>query len=138
ATVWPDSLFENWLHVAIPFSLANFWWESAWGFFDLGHQLFPEIVMADPRLSVVLAPGDANSQIRDALVNGAIQQATSRFAPAWAQFDVALFWFAQPTDMFGGGAYSVPLGDGRTKTIPTTVVDIASPFDAACQELGHA
>ena len=141
ATVWSDSLFENWLHPAIPFSLGNFWWESAWGFIDLQYQLFPEFVMTDPRPSVVLAPGEPpdflNSKKRAALVTGALQQATSQFAPFWEQFDVVLLWFAQQTDMFGGGSYPVTLRDGSTKQIKTTVVDLASPFDGACQELGH-
>jgi hypothetical protein len=53
--------------------------------------------------------------------------------------------------MFGGGAFPVPLplDDGgllgflfppsqQYKQLPACVVDVASPFDSVCQELGHA
>jgi len=141
ATVWSDALFDNWMHPAIPFSLGNYWWESGWGFFDLQYQLFPAFVTPDPRASVVILPTDTqaviNAKLRGALVNGAIQQATTLFAPAWDQFDIVLVWYAQKTDMFGGGAYAVPLQNGGTKMIRTTVVDVLSPFWGGCQELGH-
>ena len=34
-TVWSDTLFNNFMHIAIPYSMANFWFESGWGNFDL-------------------------------------------------------------------------------------------------------
>ena len=45
--------------------------------------------------------------------------------------------FAQQTDLFGGGSYIVPVGNG-TKSIPAAVCDIASSFDQIVQEVGHA
>ncbi len=35
ASVWSDTLFDNWMNPAIPFSLGNFWWESSWGHYDV-------------------------------------------------------------------------------------------------------
>lgn len=141
ATVWSDELFDNWMHPAIPFSLGNYWWESAWGFFDLQYQLFPAFVTPDPRASVVILPTDTqamiNDKLRGALVNGAIQQATMLFAPAWDQFDIVFVWYAQKTDTFGGGEFAVPLQNGGTKMIPSTVVDVKTQFSGVCLELGH-
>jgi hypothetical protein len=94
----------------------------------------PPDTITDPRIGT--APG--NGPQRSALVNGSIAAATSQVSPDWDHTDIVMFWHAQPTDMFGGGSYAVPLRRGGTKNIPATVVDIASPFDSACQELGHS
>lgn len=132
ATVWSDATFQNWLNPSIPFSLANFWWESSWGYFDLRTQLFPPQVLADPRPAVTVAN-------RPMLVNAVLAQAETLFHPAWEQFDIALIWCAQPTDQFGGGGpYPVPLASGGSKSIAACVVDLGSPFDGVCEELGHA
>ena len=132
ATVWSDATFQNWLNPSIPFSLANFWWESSWGYFDLRTQLFPAQVLADPR-------PDGTVASRPILVNAVLAQADTLFHPAWEQFDLALIWCAQPTDQFGGrGPYPVPLASGGSKPIAACVVDLGSPFDGTCEELGHA
>lgn len=137
-SVWPDNIFQNWLDPTIPYSLANYWWEASWGMFDFRYNLFPPFVMIDPRPAVVLAPGEnSNAKYRAALVNGAVQQATALFQPNWDSFSHVLIWYAQPTDMFGGGSVVVPLKDGGSKVIPDALVDIASPFDGVCQETGH-
>ena len=91
-------------------------------------------MVKDPR------PGVArdNDTQRRALKDAVIKTATDTIKPDWDNTDILLIWFAQPTDLFGGGGSQVTLRDGNTKTIPVTVVDILSPFDAACQELGHS
>ena len=118
----------------IPFSLGDFWWISSRGLYSLEHVLYPPIVVKDPR------PGVArdNDTQRRALKDAVIKTATDTIKPDWDNTDILLIWFAQPTDLFGGGGSQVTLRDGNTKTIPVTVVDILSPFDAACQELGHS
>jgi len=132
-SVWPDDVFDRWMRPLIPFSLGDFWWLSSKGLFNLDYTLYPPIVMADPRLTAAAG----NAAQRGALVNGAIQAATTQVSPNWDETDIVMIWYAQPTDMFGGGTYSVPLRDGGTKVIKATVVDISSAFDAICQELGH-
>ena len=114
--------------------MGDFWWSSGKALFPLDYTLYGEIVMTDPRPNVA---SDNNSQ-RAALVQGAIDAATTHIAPDWDNTDLLMIWFAQPTDLFGGGGCTVPLRGGGTKNIPVTVVDIAAPFDAACQELGHS
>jgi hypothetical protein len=133
-SVWSDDVFRKWMQPLIPFSLGDFWWTSSKGLLPLECTVYSPVVMDDPRIGV---PKDNKSQ-RDALVNGAVTAAGNQIHPDWENTDILLLWYAQPTDMFGGGTYSVPLSGGRTKQMPTTVVDIASPFDAACQELGHS
>ena len=132
-SVWSDTVFERWMQPLIPFSLGDFWWSSSMGLFDLTYTIYSPIVMADPRPT---APAGNDAQ-RAALVNGAIAAATAQVSPNWDETDILMIWYAQPTDQFGGGSYSIPLQGGGTKTIPVTVVHIASPFDAVCQELGH-
>ena len=133
-SVWSEDVFKKWMQPLIPFSLGDFWWSSGKGLFPLDCTVYAPIVVDDPRVNVAK---DNDSQ-RGALVNGAIAAATTQVNPDWDNTDILMLWYAQPTDMFGGGAYEVPLRGGGSKTIPVTVVDIASPFDAACQELGHS
>jgi len=128
-TIWSDSLFENYMHPAIPYSLANFWSESAWGYYDLSYNLFPGITMPDPN------PDRSN---RDALVDGSLQQINQMLSPQWEDYDIIFLWYAQRTDMFGGGTKNVTLKDGSIKSIPVTVADSNSRFDGVCQELGHS
>ena len=132
-TVWSTDTLEKWMQPLIPFSLGDFWWTSSRGLFNLDHRIYDPIVIADPRIGV--AP-DNDSQ-RAALVSGSIQAATASLAPDWDATDIVMIWFAQPTDTFGGGTIAVPLKAGGIKSIGVTVIDIATPFDAACQELGH-
>src|SRR5437773_5038798 len=104
-SVWSNDVFEKWMQPLIPFSLGDFWWSSSKGMFDLDYTIHNPIVMADPRLT---APS-GNGPQRAALVNGAITAATAQVAPNWDETDIAMIWYAQPTDMFGGGSYEVPL-----------------------------
>lgn len=133
-SVWSNDVFDKWMQPLIPFSLGDFWWSSSKGLFNLDYTIYNPIVMADPRLTAA----SGNGPQRAALVNGAIKAATAQVSPNWDETDILMIWYAQPTDMFGGGSYSVPLQSGETKNIPATVIDIGSPFDAACQELGHS
>jgi len=132
-TVWSADTFEKWMQPLIPFSLGDFWWTSSRGLFSLDHRILDPIVIADPRIGV--APDNASQ--RTALVTGTIQAATAQLTPDWDATDIVMIWYAQRTDTFGGGTTAVPVRAGGTKDITVTVVDIATPFDAACQELGH-
>ena len=134
ASVWSEDIFKRWMQPLIPFSLGDFWWTSGKGFFPLDCTVYSPVVMSDPRINIA----KDNATQRGALVDGAIAAATAQVHPDWGNTDILLLWYAQPTDMFGGGTANVPLPGGRTKPVPVTVVDIASPFDAACQELGHS
>lgn len=133
-SVWSEDVFRKWMQPLLPFSLGDFWWSCSQALFSVDCTIYPPIVITDPRIGA--APG--NGPQRSALVNGSIAAATSQVSPDWDHTDIVMFWYAQPTDMFGGGSYAVPLRRGGTKNIPATVVDIASPFDSACQELGHS
>lgn len=130
--VWSDTLFSNWLNSTIPFSLANFWFQSSFGQADLNFQIFPPIVMDDPRLQLSAEQQTDNAYTRSALVNAAVAQITALYKPDWSVINSILIWYAQNTDLFGGGAFAVP-----GHSIPAAVVSIGSEFDAMCQELGH-
>ncbi len=150
--MWSDASFANWLNPTIPFSLGHYWRKSSFGFADLNFQIFPSIVMDDPRLQLSPADRMNNGKSRQALVNGVSARVTASFKPDWSKIDGMLIWFAQPTDLFGGGAFPVPLPSSLPdpfgqivgllaqayKDIPVAVSDIASPFSTVCQELGHA
>jgi hypothetical protein len=131
STVWSDAQFHRWLDPSVPYSLANYWRVSGWDGIDVSSVVFPPLVIKDPRASVTTAQ-------RAPLVNAVIAAATAAFAPDWAAIEAIILWFAQPTDMFGGGSYSVPLASGGSKKVRACVVDVGSPFDQQCQELGHA
>ena len=131
-TVWSDDKFNNYMTVGIPYSLANFWWESGWGNFDLGYNLFPAIVVPDPD------PNSALPVDRGVLVDGTVAEIIKQLKPKWEDFDIIFLWFAQRTDLFGGGTKMVTLQDGSTKTLNVTVADSDSRFDGVCQELGHS
>jgi hypothetical protein len=130
STVWSDELMTNWLQPLRTFSLANFWMLSARGLFALDHTLYPPIVSNATPPSLPAGRPDFEKAVA--------AEATSQVAPDWGATDVLLLWFAQPTGWWGGGQIDVPLNDGGTKTVSVTVVDLRTPFDAACQELGHA
>ena len=129
-SIWSEDVFNNWMQPLIPFSLGNFWWSSSKGLFSLDHTIYAPIVMDDP--------GHGSVAQRNGLVTATLAAANAQISPDWDNTDIAMIWYAQPTDLFGGGSYSVPLRGGGSKNIPVTVVDIAAPFDAACQELGHS
>lgn len=95
---------------------------------------FPPVVVDDPRPDTPPG-GDA----RDRLVRAVLDQVTSVSDPDWDLFDQFLIWFAQPTDMFGGGAFALKTRPGSDRNwITGAVIDINSPFDGICQEVGHA
>ena len=152
AAVWSDATFANWLNPTIQYSLAHYWYQSSFSQADLKFQIFPPVVMDDPRLALSATDRTINGKTRPALVNAAIAKITDSFHPDWSKIDGLLIWYAQPTDLFGGGSYNVPLPleeeglldfifggpEQKYKQVPVALCDIASPFDAVCQELGHA
>jgi hypothetical protein len=133
--VWPPDRFERWMEPLRPFSLANFWWQSSRGLFDLSSRIYDPVTVGDPR--------PLSNEGRDAFVVRVIAAATAAVDPDWAHTDILLIWLAQPTGWWGGGRLPVPLrGPGGlvtgTKPVRVTVIDAMTPFDAACQELGHS
>jgi hypothetical protein len=132
-SVWSDELFDNWMRPLIPYSLGDYWWSSSKALFSLDYTLYEPLVIPDPRR---VAPPSVLP--RDALVQGCVDAATRQLAPDWDGTDILLLWFAQPTDLFGGGTANVPLSAGGTKQVSVTVMDVLSYFDYACQELGHS
>lgn len=122
--VWPRQLFENWMQPLREFSLAHFWWLSTRGFVDIACEVLDPVEIADP--------GAVTVDERDALHQAVIKAAGLR-EPDWARVDTVIIWFARPLGWWGGGKVGVPGGE-----VNVTVVDSITPFDAACQELGHS
>ena len=81
--------------------------------------------MSDPRLQA--------ADDRDRLVRAALDAVDQASHPDRDQFDRCIIFFAQPTDLFGGGTHRAPNG----KMISAAVFDIQSGFDQTCQEVGH-
>jgi hypothetical protein len=125
SAVWTDAVATNWMDPAVPFSMANFWKVSTFQQVDLSYFLFPPVVLKDPRKG---QPDD-----RDQLVRATLNEVNRVSKPNWDQFDRCIIFFAQPTDLFGGGSHTAPNG----KAITAAVFDLASGFDQACQEVGH-
>jgi hypothetical protein len=125
AAVWSDTVANNWMDPAIPFSMAHYWKTSTFQQVDLSYFLFPAVVLNDPRM----APGD----VRDQLVRGVLNEVDRVSKPDWDLFDRCIIFFAQGTDLFGGGTHLKPNG----KLITAAVFDVNSGFDQACQEVGH-
>jgi hypothetical protein len=149
--MWNDAVFGNWLNMTVQNSLAHYWFRSSLTLADLKFQIFPPIVMDDPRLNMKPEEIGDGAKTREYLVNGVTAKLTDEFHPDWSTFNGMLIWFAQQTDLFGGGGYPVPLPleegffdflfggpEQEYKNLPVAVSDIDSPFDAVCQELGHA
>lgn len=130
--VWSDEVMHNWMNPGIEYSLGHFWARSSFFQADLRYYLFPAIAMDDPRVNT-----PAGGDLRQYLVDGVTAEVTRLYKPDWKVFDSMLICFAQMTDLFGGGAFPVPV-DGGQKYLTAAVCDIASPFSSICQEVGHA
>ncbi|NGY60124.1 hypothetical protein G7043_14440 [Lentzea sp. NEAU-D13] len=126
-SVWSREQFENWMRPGIRHSLGDFWWRCSRGLFDVSSQVYDPVVVPDPGT----VTNDGRGALQDAVVKAATQV-------DWVHTDVLLIWFARPTGWWGGGEVWVPGPDGLQKKIRATVVDSITPFDAACQELGHS
>ncbi len=124
--VWSDTVASNWMDPAIPFSLAHFWRTSTFQQVDVSHVNFPPVVVTDPR--------KGKSDDRNQLVSAVLKAVDQASHPNWDQFDRCIIFFAQATDLFGGGTDIAPNG----KVIRSAVFDVASGFDQTCQEVGHA
>ncbi|RPI52188.1 MAG: hypothetical protein EHM56_08675, partial [Chloroflexi bacterium] len=133
SAVWSDAAMQAWLDPTIPFSLAHYWTRTSFLGADMRYVLFPPVVLNDPRPNT--PPG---GDVRDGLVRAVLDQVTAMSDPDWVLFDQFLICFAQPTDMFGGGAYTLKTRPGSDRTwITGAVVDVGSAFDGICQEVGH-
>lgn len=127
---WATSRVNNWMDPAIPFSMGHFWKMATFGeVIDFSHQVFPPVVLNDPR-HVPPTAGD-----RDVLQNAVLAAVDQQSHPNWDLFDRVIIFFAQRTDLYGG-AQGTRLPNGKLAGI--TVFDIDSPFDMVCQEVGHA
>ncbi|MEP7375893.1 MAG: hypothetical protein ABI675_21030 [Chitinophagaceae bacterium] len=126
--IWSDDVMHNWMNPNIPYSLAHYWTRTSLFQADMRYHLFPPIAMDDPR-----PPGATNNIRRDLLVNSVINELTLAVNPDWNIFDRLFIWFAQQTDLFGGGGYRLP----NEKYVPAAVCDIHSLFSHVCHEVGH-
>ena len=134
SAVWSDATMQSWLDPNIPFSLAHYWTRTSFFQADMRYNLFPPVVLGDPRADTSLG-----SNVRERLVRGVLNEVTRVWNPDWDLFDQFIMCFAQMTDMFGGGAYTLKTRPGSDRAwITGAVIDIASPFDGICQEVGHA
>ncbi|SFR29533.1 hypothetical protein SAMN04488564_1206 [Lentzea waywayandensis] len=125
-SVWSREQFENWMRPGIDHGLGDFWWRSTRGLFDVSSQVYDPVEIPNP---VPVSDDAKRASLHEAVVKAATQV-------DWAHTDVLLIWLAKPTGWWGGGEVDVPV-PGGTKRIRVTVVDSITPFDAACQELGH-
>jgi hypothetical protein len=129
-TYWPDQLVNNWMQPLRANSIANFWWLSSRGLFDLNYLLFPEVS--------VDSKAPATTAERDPLEGAVIDAVTKAHNPDWSFVDILMCLFEDASGWWGGGTKEAPLPGGGTKPIRLTVIDFNTPFDAACQELGHS
>jgi hypothetical protein len=125
SAVWSDTVAANFMDPAIPFSMAHYWKVSTFQQVDFANFVFPAIVINDPRRQ--------KADDRDVLVRAVLAEVDRVSHPDWNLFDRCIIFFAQATDLFGGGAHQAPNG----KMIESAVFDLASGFDQACQEVGH-
>ena len=122
---WSDTVANNFMDPAIPFSLAHFFKLSTFQQIDMSFFLFPEVVVEDPR--------NTKGYDRFKLVQVVLKEVDRVSKPDWSLFKRCMIFFAQSTDLFGGGAHRLPNG----KSIPAAVFDVDSTFDLTCQEVGH-
>lgn len=125
SAVWSDIVATNWMDPSVPFSMANYWKVSTFQQVDLSYFLFPAVVVNDP------PKGDAD--YRNKLVRAVLTEVDRVSKPDWNLFNRCIIFFAQATDLFGGGTYLAPNG----KLITAAVFDLASGFDQVCHEVGH-
>lgn len=125
SAIWSDTVAKNWMDPAVPFSMANYWKASTFHQVDLSYFLFPAVEVNDPR--------KGNLALRDELVRAVLDEVDRVSKPDWDLFDRCIIFFAQSTDLFGGGTHKAPNG----KLITAAVFDLESGFDQVCQEVGH-
>ena len=125
SAVWSDTIATNWMDPAVQFSMAQYWKVSTFHQVDMSYVLFPAVVVTDPR------KGQADG--RDQLVRAVLNEVNRVSKPNWDLFDRCIIFFAQSTDLFGGGTHKAPNG----KMITAAVFDVNSGFDQVCQEVGH-
>ncbi|MFI6095971.1 hypothetical protein ACIA8G_10485 [Lentzea sp. NPDC051213] len=125
-SVWSREHFENWMRPGLEFSMGDYWWRSSRGLFDVSSQVYDPVDIPDPGVVAI----DKRADLHSAVVKAAVQV-------DWVHTDILLIWLARPTGWWGGGTVFVPIPGGE-KEIYVTVVDSITPFDVACQEVGHS
>lgn len=125
SAVWSDTVAANWFNPAIPFSLAHYWKVSTFQQVDFSFFVFEPVVVNSPQ--------KGSADYRKNLVQVVLNEVDRVSKPDWNLFDRCIIFFAQATDMFGGGMHIAPNG----KSIGAAVFDLESGFDQTCQEVGH-
>jgi hypothetical protein len=64
AAVWSDTVANNWMDPAVPFSMAHYWKLSTFQQVDLSYFLFPPVVVNDPRTIVATAAFIATNPLK--------------------------------------------------------------------------
>jgi hypothetical protein len=125
--VWSPAQFSALLDPNITFSLGHYLRRVTFGQADLDYHLFAPVAIDDPRITKpdVEDIYSGAREDRKPLLNVPRAEVTRRERPNWSRFSGIMFWYAQATDLFGGG---YP---------PTCVVDRDSRFDAICHEVLH-
>lgn len=125
--VWTPAQFAALMDPGIVFSLGHYLRRVTYGQADLRYRLFDPLVMDDPRVTMPNVPDVYSGERPDRkpLLNVPRAEITRLHDPDWSTFDRVLFWYAQPTDEFGGG---YP---------PATVMSRGGRFDALCHEVLH-
>ena len=142
AKVWNDAVFTNWLDANHPYSLAEFWRKSSFGHAELSFNIFPPIVMDDPRDALTPTQQNDNNTSRKALIDSVTAKVTEQFHPDWG-------YSRRPIDLvraadrlvWGRIVWRADSAFSRRapmRYIPAAVSDIHSSYDSVCQELGHA
>lgn len=126
--VFTPAQFAALMDPNIVFSLGHYLRRVTFGQADLQYRLFAPLVMDDPRVTNPNVPDVYSGERADRkpLLNVPRAEITKRDNPDWSKLDRVLFWYAQPTDEFGGG---YP---------PNCVVSRGGRFDGLCHEVLHA
>lgn len=126
--LWTPAQFAALMDESVPNTLGHYVSTATFGEVDFSYQLFEPVEMDDPRAFPLSVGGVvivyAGRPDRSALVNAA-HAAASKQKPL-SQFSHFMYWYAQPTDLFGMPERAA------------CVVQRDTPFDLMCHEVLHA
>jgi hypothetical protein len=126
---WSDAVTQAFLDPGIPYSMAHFWKRTTFDQVDMSYTLSPPITITDPR------PNLPGPQQRDGLMKAVLDEFHRTQDPNWDAIDWCMIVFTTSgTELAGGGATATPGGT----TIPLTMFNADSRFDAAADEVGHS